>query len=87
MKKKILFINGHLDSGGCERSLIDVLKKLDYKKISSVSSRVLADDMKLSTMVQILEVLGYRLVVEPDNGELTRTGAYQIREVKDGGSE
>lgn len=32
MKKKILFINGHLDSGGCERSLIDVLKKLDYKK-------------------------------------------------------
>ena len=87
MKKKILFINGHLDSGGCERSLIDVLKKLDYKKISSVSSRVLADDMKLSTMVQILEVLGYRLVVEPDNGELTRAGAYQIREVKDGGSE
>lgn len=62
-------------------------KKLDYKKISSVSSRVLADDMKLSTMVQILEVLGYRLVVEPDNGELTRTGAYQIRKVKDGGSE
>lgn len=32
MKKTILFINGHLDVGGCERSLIDVLKNMDYKK-------------------------------------------------------
>ena len=31
MKKTILFINGHLDAGGCERSLIDVLKNLDYE--------------------------------------------------------
>ena len=32
MKKTLLFINGHLDVGGCERSLIDVLKNMDYKK-------------------------------------------------------
>lgn len=32
MKKKILFINGHLDAGGCERSLVDVLNSLDYEK-------------------------------------------------------
>lgn len=32
MKKTILFINGHLDAGGCERSLIDVLKNIDYEK-------------------------------------------------------
>lgn len=32
MKKTILFINGHLDAGGCERSLIDVLKNIDYKE-------------------------------------------------------
>lgn len=32
MKKTILFINGHLDAGGCERSLIDVLKNLDYEE-------------------------------------------------------
>lgn len=32
MKKTILFINGHLDAGGCERSLIDVLKNMDYEK-------------------------------------------------------
>ncbi len=32
MKKTILFINGHLDAGGCERSLIDILKNIDYEK-------------------------------------------------------
>lgn len=28
--KKILFINSHLHTGGCERSLVDVLKNFDY---------------------------------------------------------
>ena len=65
----------------------EILRGIIKEQHRTYESRVLADDMKLSTMVQILEVLGYRLVVEPDNGELTRTGAYQIREVKDGGSE
>ena len=32
MKKKVLFINGHLEVGGCEKSLIDVLKNFDYGK-------------------------------------------------------
>ena len=32
MKKKILFINGHLIVGGVERSLVDVLRHLDYDK-------------------------------------------------------
>lgn len=32
MKKTLLFINGHLDAGGCERSLIDVLKNIDYEE-------------------------------------------------------
>lgn len=32
MKKNILFINGHLDAGGCERSLVDVLNSIDYGK-------------------------------------------------------
>ena len=31
-KKRILFINGHLNAGGVERSLVDVLKHMDYKK-------------------------------------------------------
>lgn len=30
--KKVLFINGHLNAGGCERSLVDVLKHLDYNR-------------------------------------------------------
>ena len=30
--KHILFINGHLNSGGVERSLIDILKHFNYKK-------------------------------------------------------
>lgn len=30
--KKILFINGHLNAGGVERSLIDALQHLDYSK-------------------------------------------------------
>ena len=29
-KKKILFINGHLNAGGVERSLIDVIKHMDF---------------------------------------------------------
>ena len=32
MKKKILFINGHLNVGGVERSLVDILRHLDYHK-------------------------------------------------------
>lgn len=30
--KKILFINGHLNTGGVERSLVDVLRHMDYTK-------------------------------------------------------
>lgn len=30
MKKRVLFINGHLNAGGCERSLVDVLRHFDY---------------------------------------------------------
>jgi hypothetical protein len=55
-------------------------EKLDYKTVSGISSRVLGDDMKLSTMVQILETLGYRLVVEPANGKLSRAGCYEVEE-------
>ena len=32
MKKKILFINGHLNTGGVEKSLLDILTHLDYSK-------------------------------------------------------
>lgn len=32
MKKKLLFINGHLNAGGVERSLVDVLKHFDYER-------------------------------------------------------
>ncbi|MBD8071306.1 glycosyltransferase [Bacillus sp. PS06] len=32
MKQKILFVNGHLNVGGVENSLINVLKSIDYKK-------------------------------------------------------
>ena len=31
-KKKVLFINGHLNAGGVERSLVDVLRHLDYDR-------------------------------------------------------
>lgn len=32
MKKKILFINGHLNVGGVEKSLLDILRNLDYDR-------------------------------------------------------
>lgn len=32
MKKKILFVNGHMNSGGVEKSLLDVLIHIDYQK-------------------------------------------------------
>lgn len=32
MKKKLLFVNGHLGIGGVEKSLIDLLRALDYSK-------------------------------------------------------
>lgn len=32
MKKKILFINGHLNTGGVEKSLLDILQHLDYDR-------------------------------------------------------
>lgn len=30
--RKVLFINGHLNTGGVERSLVDILKHIDYKE-------------------------------------------------------
>ncbi|WP_294773310.1 glycosyltransferase [uncultured Eubacterium sp.] len=30
--KTILFINGHLNTGGCERSLVDLLNNIDYEE-------------------------------------------------------
>ena len=30
--KKLLFINGHLNTGGVEKSLVDILKHLAYEK-------------------------------------------------------
>lgn len=33
MKKRILFVNSHLYTGGVERSLVDVLRHLDYNKL------------------------------------------------------
>ena len=32
MKKKLLFINGHLNTGGVEKALLDILTHLDYEK-------------------------------------------------------
>lgn len=32
MKKRILFINGHLNTGGVEKSLMDILRHLDFEK-------------------------------------------------------
>lgn len=32
IRRKILFINGHLNAGGVERSLVDILKHIDLKK-------------------------------------------------------
>jgi glycosyltransferase involved in cell wall biosynthesis len=32
MKKKLLFINGHLNTGGVEKSLMDILTHLDYAR-------------------------------------------------------
>ncbi len=32
MKKKLLFINGHMNTGGVEKSLIDIMRHLDYDK-------------------------------------------------------
>ena len=33
MKRKILFINGHLNTGGVEKALIDVLRHIDYERL------------------------------------------------------
>ena len=30
--KKLLFINGHMNPGGAEKSLLDILKHIDYSK-------------------------------------------------------
>ena len=32
MKKKLLFINGHLNTGGVEKALVDVLRHIDYER-------------------------------------------------------
>lgn len=32
MKKKLLFINGHLNTGGTEKALVDILCHMDYEK-------------------------------------------------------
>lgn len=32
MKKQLLFINGHLNTGGVEKSLVDILRHMDYSR-------------------------------------------------------
>lgn len=32
MKKKLLFINGHLNTGGTEKTLVDILRHIDYER-------------------------------------------------------
>ena len=32
MEKRILFINGHLNAGGVERALVDILRHMDFEK-------------------------------------------------------
>ena len=32
MKKRLLFINGHLNTGGVEKALLDVLRHIDYER-------------------------------------------------------
>ena len=32
IKKRLLFVNGHLNVGGVEKSLVDLLKAIDYDK-------------------------------------------------------
>ena len=32
MGKRILFINGHLNAGGVERALVDILRHMDFEK-------------------------------------------------------
>ena len=32
MKRTILFLNGHLRAGGAERSLVEILRHLDYER-------------------------------------------------------
>ena len=34
MKKKVIFINGHMNVGGIEKILLDILKNIDYSKYS-----------------------------------------------------
>ena len=32
MRKRLLFLNGHLDAGGVERSLAEILEHLDFDR-------------------------------------------------------
>ena len=34
MKTKLLFINGHLNYGGVEKSLVDILSNINYNEYS-----------------------------------------------------
>ena len=59
--KKILFINGHLKVGGCEKSLLDVLNHFDYSKYE-VDLLLLEEGIDyLEYLIQSVRVFRYPL--------------------------
>ena len=54
MKKKILFVNGHLNVGGVEKSLIDILKNFNYEEYE-------VDLIRIKTKVKTIKISGDKL--------------------------
>lgn len=58
-------------------------KQMGYDIPTYVSNRVSADDLKLSTMAQLLEQMNYKIVICPVGKELEKDD-FVLREIKDG---
>ena len=59
-------------------TLVDVAKILQFNSPNSVAARIKTKGVRLNSLVELLDVLGYEMVVQPKTGETPPEGVYHI---------
>ena len=59
-------------------TLGDIAKKLQCNSHNTVAARINTKGVRITSLVELLDVLGYEMVVQPKTGETPPEGVYHI---------
>ena len=59
-------------------TLADIAKILQYNSDYTVRARIQTKGVRLASLLELLDVLGYEMVVQPKTGETPPEGVYHI---------